>query len=177
MHNISNSNQALPTPRDSVQLHGVLVRVAGTGVLLLGESGSGKSQCALELIHEGHKLVADDVVEISTIKGRLIGRAPKLIRNLLAIRSVGIVDVSETFGEAAVVAESYVDLCIEICADPVPDEVTGRSFLGCRIPRFVFAPQTRGDLVSFVRTVTHHERPFNVVLPSREEAREPARHI
>lgn len=98
----------------SQAVHGVLLEMHGFGVLLRGESGIGKSECALDLISKGHRLVADDVVEMVQIRGRLTGHAPELISGILEIRGLGIVNVRELFGVSAVCDRLVVDLCIEL---------------------------------------------------------------
>ena len=95
-------------------VHGVLLEMHGFGVLLRGESGIGKSECALDLIAKGHRLVADDVVEMVQIRGRLMGHAPELLSGILEIRGLGIVNVRELFGVSAVCDRLVVDLCIEL---------------------------------------------------------------
>jgi HPr kinase/phosphorylase len=93
------------------QAHGALVEVLDTGVLLLGQSGIGKSECALELITRGHRLVADDVVLLERdARGRVVGSAPELIRHHMEIRGIGIFYVPELFGPDSVRAEVEVDL-------------------------------------------------------------------
>ncbi len=94
----------------TLQVHGVLVQVLGVGVLLLGPSGVGKSEAALELVSRGHRLVADDRVELWAAAGRLLGRAPDRIRHFLEIRGLGILFVPELYGPEAVVDESPVEL-------------------------------------------------------------------
>jgi HPr kinase/phosphorylase len=92
-------------------LHGALVDVHGVGVLLLGSSGVGKSECALELVSRGHRLVADDVVELhSTSEGRLSGGGPERIRHHMEIRGLGIVFVPDLFGPESVRDETAIDL-------------------------------------------------------------------
>lgn len=99
----------------SCQLHGVLVEVYGEGVLLMGESGLGKSEAAVELLKRGHRLVADDVVELKrTSATRLVGRAPKLLQNYVELRGIGVVDVAMLFGMGAVREENAVNLVINI---------------------------------------------------------------
>jgi HPr kinase/phosphorylase len=88
----------------------VLVQVLGVGVLLLGPSGVGKSEAALELVTRGHRLVADDRVELRAVEGRLLGRAPEQIRQFLEIRGLGILFVPELYGPEAVLDESPVEL-------------------------------------------------------------------
>ena len=98
-----------------VTRHGVLVEVYGEGVLLLGESGVGKSETAVELIKRGHRLIADDAVEIHQVRpGRLIGSAPELIRYYVELRGIGVVDVRQLFGMAAVKDDQVIDLVINL---------------------------------------------------------------
>ncbi|NJN63695.1 MAG: HPr(Ser) kinase/phosphatase [Acidobacteria bacterium] len=85
-----------------VRVHGVLVDVYGLGILILGESGIGKSECALELVARGHRLVADDSVEIRLIEDQLIGGAPPISRHHMEVRGLGIMNAFEMFGVTAV---------------------------------------------------------------------------
>ena len=95
--------------------HGVLVEVFGVGLLLMGESGLGKSEAAVELLKRGHRLIADDAVEIRKVtSGRLVGTAPKLIRNYVELRGIGIVNVAKMFGMSAVKDENEIDLVVNI---------------------------------------------------------------
>jgi HPr kinase/phosphorylase len=96
-------------------VHGVLVDVHGMGVLLIGESGIGKSECALDLITRGHRLVADDAVQISRLpSGRLVGRASNLIRYHMELRGIGIINIKHLFGVSAVRASQDVELVITL---------------------------------------------------------------
>jgi len=96
-------------------VHGVLVDVYGMGVLLLGESGIGKSECALDLIQRGHRLVADDVVEIRKYpNGSLVGRAAEMIRYHMELRGIGIINIKHLFGVSAVRASKSIELVIEL---------------------------------------------------------------
>lgn len=98
-----------------VTRHGVLVEVYGEGVLMLGESGVGKSEAAVELLKRGHRLVADDAVEIKRVSSiSLIGSAPEIIRHFIEIRGIGIVDVRKIFGMGAVKDSEKIDLIINI---------------------------------------------------------------
>jgi HPr kinase/phosphorylase len=95
--------------------HGVLVEVYGEGVLILGESGVGKSETAIELVKRGHRLVADDAVEIKqTGVGTLIGSSPELIRYYIELRGIGVVDVRRLFGMSAVREEQNIDLVVNL---------------------------------------------------------------
>ena len=96
-------------------IHGVLVDVYGVGVLITGKSGVGKSETALELIKRGHRLVADDLVEIREVaKNVLIGASPKLIEHMLEIRGVGIIDMMNLFGASAIRRDKRVLLNIDL---------------------------------------------------------------
>lgn len=95
--------------------HGVLVEVYGEGVLLLGESGVGKSETAIELVKRGHRLVADDAVEIKRVGvKRLVGTAPELIRHYIELRGIGVVDVQQLFGMSAVRESQDIDLVVNL---------------------------------------------------------------
>ncbi len=95
--------------------HGVLVEIYGVGLLLVGESGLGKSEAAIELLKRGHRLIADDAVEIRKVSsGSLVGASPKLIRNYVELRGIGIVNVAKLFGMGAVKDENEIDLVVDI---------------------------------------------------------------
>lgn len=95
--------------------HGVLVEVYGEGVLLLGDSGVGKSETAIELVKRGHRLVADDAVEIKKVSDKsLIGSAPDIIRHFIELRGIGIVDVKTIFGMGAVKNTEKIDIIINL---------------------------------------------------------------
>ena len=95
--------------------HGVLVEVYGEGVLILGDSGIGKSETAIELVKRGHRLIADDAVEIKRVSAKtLVGTAPDLIRYYIELRGIGIVDVRRLFGMGAVKASERIDMVIKL---------------------------------------------------------------
>ena len=95
--------------------HGVLVEVYGEGVLILGDSGIGKSETAIELVKRGHRLIADDAVEIKRVSSQtLVGSAPDLIRYYIELRGIGIVDVRRLFGMGAVRETERIDLVIKL---------------------------------------------------------------
>ena len=94
---------------------GVLVEVYGEGVMLAGESGVGKSETAIELVKRGHRLIADDAVEIRRSPiGGLVGTAPELIRHYIELRGIGVVDVRRLFGMSAVKFDSAIDMMIQL---------------------------------------------------------------
>ena len=99
----------------SITRHGVLMEVYGEGLLLIGESGIGKSEAAVELLKRGHRLIADDAVEIRKIsENALMGTAPELIRNYVELRGIGIINVAKLFGMGAVKDENQINLVVNI---------------------------------------------------------------
>ncbi len=95
--------------------HGVLVEVYGEGILILGESGVGKSETAIELVKRGHRLVADDAVEIKRVSDKtLVGSSPEIIRHFVELRGIGIIDVKEIFGIGAVKDTESIDMIIHL---------------------------------------------------------------
>lgn len=97
----------------SISIHGVLVECFGVGVLIMGDSGIGKSEAALELIKRGHRLVTDDVVEIHKVSDEtLIGSAPSITKHLIELRGIGIVDVKTLFGVQSVKENQTIDMVI-----------------------------------------------------------------
>lgn len=111
--NVMNFLEEHLAERDSQ--HGVLVEIYGMGVMITGESGIGKSETALELIERGHRLVADDRVELYMMdESRIIGEAPEILRHLIEIRGVGVIDIMNMFGVGAVRDRTVVDIVINL---------------------------------------------------------------
>ena len=98
----------------TLRRHGILLDIFGVGVLMLGESGIGKSETALDLIVNGHKLIADDSVLIKKLDERLIGTSPKMTRHFMEIRGIGIIDVERLFGIGSIMEEKEIELVIEL---------------------------------------------------------------
>ncbi|GAA0126364.1 MULTISPECIES: HPr(Ser) kinase/phosphatase [Clostridium] len=96
------------------RLHGVLVDVYGIGILITGESGIGKSETALELIKRGHRLVADDAVDIKQVDGILHGTCPYVTKGMLEVRGMGIIDISAVYGLSAIIPKKIVKMVISI---------------------------------------------------------------
>ena len=125
--------------------HGVLVEVYGEGVLLLGDSGIGKSETAIELVKRGHRLIADDAVEIKRVSATtLVGRAPEIIRHYVELRGIGIVDVRRLFGMGAVKETEKIDLVINLenwqenkMYDRLGLEESTEEILGINVPSIV----------------------------------------
>ena len=110
-HIIDYLNNALAP---QITRHGVLMNINGQGVLLLGESGIGKSETAIELLKRGHRLVADDAVEIRRVSDSLYGTAPELIRHYIEIRGIGVIDVQQLFGMGSVQFDTELDLVVQL---------------------------------------------------------------
>ena len=108
-HAIEYLNRALAP---CVTRHGVLLDIYGEGVMITGDSGVGKSETAIELIMRGHRLVADDAVELRRISNQLIGTAPEVIRHYIELRGIGVIDVRQLFGMRAIKVESQLDLVV-----------------------------------------------------------------
>ena len=130
--------------RDNV--HGVLMNVFGKGVLIIGESGMGKSEVALELILRGHSLIADDRVDVSRVKDSIIGTAPELLKGMLEIRGIGIIDTMQMFGVNAFLESAKLDFVVEFkkwddkneYQRVGMDEQSYYHTLGLQIPHLVF---------------------------------------
>ena len=131
--------------------HGVLVEVYGEGLLIVGESGIGKSETAVELLKRGHRLIADDAVEIKKVSStQLMGTAPELIRNYIEMRGIGVINVAKLFGMASIKDENVINLVVNIVPwdstaeyDRLGIEDTYVDILGVRVPS-VIVPVTPG---------------------------------
>ncbi len=122
-------------------MHGVLVKVSGIGVLIRGDAGIGKSECALELIKRGHILVADDVVEVQKRFGRfLVGSCPTMLKHYMEVRGLGILDVPLLFGVGATLDETNIDMEVVLTApgkqpiDRLGVEQKTTNILGAELP-------------------------------------------
>ena len=137
--------------------HGVLIEVYGEGILLLGDSGVGKSETAIELIKRGHRLIADDAVEIKKVSATtLVGRAPDIIRHYVELRGIGIVDVRRLFGMGSVKDSEKIDLVINLepwqegkMYDRLGLDEQNTEILGINIPSIVI-PVSPGRNLSVV---------------------------
>ena len=140
--------------------HGVLMEVYGEGILLIGESGIGKSEAAVELLKRGHRLIADDAVEIHRVSGdALVGNAPELIRNYIELRGIGIVNVAKLFGMGAVKPENNIDMVVNIVPwktqevyDRLGLEDQYMDILGIKIPMYTI-PITPGRNLAVILEV------------------------
>lgn len=153
-----------------ISKHGVLIEVHGEGVLIIGESGVGKSETALELVKRGHRLVADDIVEITKVSDKtLIGRAPEIIRHFIEIRGVGFIDVKTVYGVGAVKVTESIDLVVdlEIWAEGKVYERVGLeqkyiNILGIDLP-YVLVPVREGrNLAIIIEVAAMNNRQKNM---------------
>jgi HPr kinase/phosphorylase len=111
------------TSKTTTHIHGVFVRLEGKGVLIIGKSGIGKSEIALDLIHKGHALISDDsVVFYKKDKTNIIGEAPSIIRNLIEVRGLGVLDIKKLFGSKSISLRNKLSLVIELkpCQNEMP---------------------------------------------------------
>ena len=139
--------------------HGGLVDIAGVGLLITGDSGVGKSETALELIKRGHRLVADDVVNIRRVSdNRLVGEAPEMIRHFMEIRGIGLIDVSVLYGMGAVMMEKTISLCMHLELGDIKDiDRLGMAddfvtLLGTKVPKITI-PVRPGRNVAIIMEV------------------------
>ena len=140
MAQVINTLRTELAPR--ITVHGVLVEVHGEGLLITGESGIGKSETALELVKRGHRLVADDAVEILRMsRTQVVGAAPEMIRYLMELRGVGVIDVRRIFGVGSVLENSKIDLVVNFerwddskTYDRLGLEDESTTFLGVKVP-------------------------------------------
>ena len=143
-----------------VTRHGVLVEVYGEGILLIGDSGIGKSEAAIELLKRGHRLIADDAVEIHKVSASaLVGTAPALIRNYIELRGIGIINVAKLYGMGAVKLNNQIDLVVNIvhwntqeAYDRLGLEDQFTEILGVRVPMYTI-PITPGRNLAVILEV------------------------
>jgi len=149
-----------------ISLHGTLLDIFGAGVLILGETGVGKSETALELVDRGHRLVADDVVYISKrARKGLFGRGPELIRHHMEIRGIGIIDIRNIFGVAAIRNSKGIDLVInlEVWRSNKEYERLGLdpktcSILGIKVPNIIIPVRPGRNIATLVEVAALNER-------------------
>ena len=149
-----------------ISIHGGLVEIYGEGVLLLGDSGIGKSETELELIKRGHRLVADDAVEIKQVgKNSLVGTAPEMIRYYMELRGIGIINVRHIYGVGAVKPETGIDLVIYLEAwkeghsyDRLGLTNETEEILGVKLPRVTIPVSPGRNLAVILETAAMNNR-------------------
>lgn len=150
---------------ESAVIHGELLDISGIGVLIVGESGIGKSETALELVHRGHMLVADDLVEVKRIKNKIYGYACKNTANLLEVRGVGLIDVEAMYGVGGVLSQKRVHLVIEMekwdankSYDRLGDEKLTFDILGVEFKRIVVPVSAGRNLAVVIEAASRNYR-------------------
>ena len=146
--------------------HGVLVEVHGEGILLTGESGVGKSETAMELVKRGHRLIADDAVEIRRVSARtLVGSSPENIRHFMELRGIGIINVRQIFGIGAVKVTQQIDLIINMeqwdnskMYDRVGIEETYQEMLGNQVPLLTIPVKPGRNLAIIIEVAAMNNR-------------------
>ena len=150
---------------ERITRHGVLVEVYGEGILMLGDSGIGKSETAIELLKRGHRLVADDAVEIRGVSDSLYGTAPELIRHYIEIRGIGVIDVQQLFGMGSVQFDTELDLVVQL-EKWVDGKFYDRlglgeemySILGVKLPYMIIPVRPGRNLAGIVEIATMKNR-------------------
>ena len=164
---MSSLIQALSTelaPR--ITRHGVLVEVYGEGILILGDSGVGKSETAIELVKRGHRLIADDAVELRKVSSsKIMGMAPENIRHFIELRGIGIIDVKRLFGMAAVKMTEKIDLVIHLEAwkegkiyDRFGEDTEYTNILGIDVPSLTVPVRPGRNLAIIIEVAAMNDR-------------------
>ena len=161
-HTIEYLNRVLAP---CVTRHGVLLDISGEGVMITGDSGIGKSESAIELIMRGHRLVADDAVEIRRISNQLIGTAPEVIRHYIELRGIGVIDVRRLFGMGAIKLKQQIDMVINL--EPWNDNTVydrlgldqmQTEVLGVKLPSITIPVKPGRNLASIVEVAAMNNR-------------------
>lgn len=146
-------------------LHGTLMDIGGTGVLLIGNSGMGKSEAALELVHRGHRLVADDAVIIKRIGDELVGKSPDAIKFFMEVRGIGVIDVRSMFGVGSVLDSDDINLVIQLekwstqaDLDRLGDSEQTEEILGVNLPKLTIPVMPGRNLAIVVEVAARNYR-------------------
>lgn len=174
---ISHLNVALA---ERITRHGVLVEVYGEGVLLLGDSGVGKSETAIDLVKRGHRLIADDAVEIKRVSDKtLVGSAPEMIRHYVELRGIGVVDVRRLFGMGSVKDTEKINLIINLepwvqgkFYDRLGMDTEYTEVLGIRIPSLTIPVRPGRNLALIIEIATMNMRQKLMGFNTAEELNE-----
>ena len=151
---------------ERITRHGVLVEVYGEGILILGDSGIGKSETAIELVKRGHRLIADDAVEIKLVgRDKLTGNAPELIRYYMELRGIGVINVRHIYGVGAVKPETNIDLVVKLepwqegkAYDRLGLSEETETFLGVRLPLVTIPVQPGRNLAVILELAAMNNR-------------------
>ena len=170
----------------SITRHAVLMEIYGEGVLLMGESGMGKSETAIELLKRGHRMIADDAVEIRRVAGdTLMGTSPELVRNYVELRGIGIINVAKLYGMGAVKAENEVNLIVNVVPwdnhatyDRLGLEDQYTELLGVKIPTYTIpiSPGRNLAVICEVAAMNNRQRKMGYN-PAKEFTEQMNRHF
>jgi HPr kinase/phosphorylase len=143
----------------TMTIHGVMIGMYGLGILILGESGIGKSECALDLIRLGHRLISDDSVQIKKIGDKLSGSSPEATFELMEIRGLGIINIKDLFGVSAIGKKSRIDLCLELKKWDTMEDIDrlgltmqNHELFDIKIPKFVLPVSSGRNTTTLVET-------------------------
>ena len=146
-------------------MHGVLMDVFGSGILLTGNSGVGKSETAMELIKRGHRLVADDSVLIKRVENELVGTAPERIRYFMELRGIGIINVKNMYGSGSVLGEKEIGLVFEMEPwrrdkeyDRIGGEKNFEDILGIKVPKLTVPVSPGRNLAILIEVAARDQR-------------------
>ena len=156
---VAVSNYLLEELAPMTTIHGVLLSMYGMGVLILGESGIGKSECALDLISQGHRLISDDAVQVKKIGKHVEGESPELTYEHLEIRGLGIVNIRDLFGVSSIGKRKKIELCIELKKwgdiediERIGLETGEHEIFGVKLAKFVLPVSSGRNLATLVAT-------------------------
>ncbi len=145
--------------------HGVLMDIHRLGVLILGKSGIGKSECALDLINRGSKLISDDIVEIRKVgASKLVGNGPERIKHLMEVRGVGIINIKDLFGTTSVMDKREIDMVIELVHwnsdteyDRLGLETSNYNILGVQLPHLVIPVSPGRNMATIIEVAARNQ--------------------
>jgi HPr kinase/phosphorylase len=146
-------------------VHGVLMDIHRLGVLILGKSGIGKSECAIDLINRGSKLISDDIVEIRKVgASKLVGNGPERVKHLMEVRGVGIINIKDLFGTTSVMDKREIDMVIELVHwDPEAEydrlglETSYYNILGVKLPHLVIPVSPGRNIATIIEVAARNQ--------------------
>jgi HPr kinase/phosphorylase len=156
--------------------HGVLMEVFGVGILLIGKSGVGKSETAIELIKRGHRLVADDSVIIKEVANELHGSCPDKIRYFMELRGIGIINVKHMYGSGSILSEKKIDLVVEVENlvvgkeyDRIGNKAETAEYLGVSVPKLTIPVTPGRNLAIVIEVAARNQRLKNMGYDASQE--------
>ncbi len=157
-------------------VHGVLMDVFGSGILITGDSGVGKSETAMELIKRGHRLVADDSVLIKRVENEIYGTAPERIRYFMELRGIGIINVKNMYGSGSILNEKQVELVMELEHwkrdkeyDRIGGEENTEDILGVKVPKLIVPVSPGRNLSILIEVAARNQRLKNMGYDAAQE--------